>query len=49
MEVLYRHAIEGYEGENGIMPPKGGFSNLPDEEVRLAVDYIVQQSRAGDP
>jgi cytochrome c len=48
MDTLYRHAIEGYQGENGIMPPKGGFVNLPDEEVRLAVDYIVQQSRERD-
>jgi cytochrome c5 len=48
-EMLYRRAIAGFEGEDGIMPPKGGFANLADREVRLAVDYIVQQSRAGDP
>lgn len=45
METLYRHAIEGYTGEDGVMPPKGGFVNLADEEVRLAVDYIVSQSQ----
>ncbi|WP_439107468.1 c-type cytochrome [Congregibacter sp.] len=45
MELLYRHAIEGYSGEDGIMPPKGGFVNLPDSEVNLAVDYIVEQSQ----
>jgi cytochrome c len=45
VETLYMHAIEGYTGEDGIMPPKGGFVNLPDEEVRLAVDYIVEQSQ----
>ncbi|WOJ92688.1 c-type cytochrome [Congregibacter variabilis] len=45
MDVLYRHAIEGYSGEDGIMPPKGGFVNLPDSEVILAVDYIVEQSQ----
>lgn len=45
IDVLYRHAIEGYSGEDGIMPPKGGFVNLSDSEVNLAVDYIVQQSQ----
>ncbi|EAQ98276.2 c-type cytochrome [Congregibacter litoralis] len=45
VDVLYRHAIEGYTGEDGIMPPKGGFVNLPDNEVSLAVDYIVEQSQ----
>jgi cytochrome c5 len=44
-DVLYQHAIEGYQGEAGVMPPKGGFVNLTDEEVRLAVDYIVEQSK----
>ncbi|MFT7289041.1 MAG: cytochrome c5 [Halieaceae bacterium] len=45
MDLLYRHAIEGYAGDSGIMPPKGGFVNLPDAEVRLAVDYIVEHSQ----
>jgi len=45
IDVLYRHAIQGYEGDAGIMPPKGGFVNLSDEEVQQAVDYIVEQSR----
>ena len=45
MDTLYRHAIEGYTGEDGVMPPKGGFMNLADDEVRLAVDYIVEQSK----
>lgn len=44
-DMLYRHAIEGYQGEDGVMPPKGGFVNLTDEEVRLAVDYIVEDSQ----
>lgn len=45
MKTLYQHAIEGYTGEDGIMPPKGGFVNLSDAEVRLAVDYIVGHSQ----
>lgn len=42
MDVLYTHAIEGYTGEKGVMPARGGAANLSDEEVRAAVDYMVQ-------
>ena len=39
--VLYRHSIEGYQGQQGIMPPKGGRPDLSDDSVRAAVDYMV--------
>lgn len=38
--VLYDHAIKGFQGKAGVMPPKGG-SALPDADVRAAVDYMV--------
>jgi cytochrome c5 len=44
MAVLVRHAIEGFQGESGVMLPKGGFSHLSDEEVAAAVDYMVGES-----
>ena len=44
-ELLHRHAIEGYQGSAGYMPPKGGHANLSDEEVISAVDYLVEQAR----
>ncbi len=44
-ETLYKHALEGFQGEDGVMPPKGGFMNLSDDEVRAAVDYMVEQSQ----
>ena len=41
-KVLYAHAINGYIGPDySMMPPRGGNENLNDEEVRLAVDYMV--------
>lgn len=40
-QVLYEHAIKGYTGAKGVMPPKGGATNLSDEEVRAAVDFMV--------
>lgn len=41
-EELYRHAIEGFFGpDDTMMPPRGGNPNLTDEQVRLAVDYML--------
>lgn len=39
--TLYDHAINGYMGEQGLMPPKGGRADLSDEQVRAAVDYML--------
>jgi cytochrome c5 len=40
--LLYQHALEGFFGSNSaMMPPRGGNPQLSDEEVRLAVDYMV--------
>lgn len=43
METLYRHAIEGYTGSAGYMPPKGARMDLSDSEVNAAVDYMLSQ------
>ena len=43
MDTLNRHAIEGFQGEAGYMPPRGGHSNLTDQQVRDAVQYMVSQ------
>ncbi len=42
--VLYEHAIKGFQGKTGFMPPKGG-STLPDAEVKAAVDYMVAAAK----
>jgi cytochrome c5 len=44
METLYENSINGFQGETGVMPPKGGFANLSDEEVKAAVDYMVENA-----
>ena len=41
-EALYRNAIEGFAGNTGVMPPKGGFTELSDEQVREIVDFMVE-------
>lgn len=43
METLRTHAIEGYTGNAGYMPPKGGRLDLSDEEVYAAIDYMISQ------
>lgn len=45
LPTLSEHAIKGYHGAMGYMPPKGGNSALTDEEVSAAVEYMVQQSQ----
>jgi len=42
--VLYEHAIKGFQGKAGVMPPKGG-STAPDAEVKAAVDYMVAAAK----
>jgi len=44
-ETLYKHAIEGFTGAKGMMPPRGGGSSLTDDEVKAAVDFMVAKSR----
>ena len=45
MDILHKHAIEGYTGAKGMMPPRGGASTLSDDEVKAAVAFMVDQSR----
>jgi len=43
--VLYQHAINGYQGKSGVMPPKGGNTALPDGDVKAAVDYMTAAAK----
>lgn len=43
-DVLYDHAVNGYQGSAGYMPPKGGRLDLSDEEITAAVDYMVAEA-----
>jgi cytochrome c5 len=42
-DTLYTHALNGFTGTKGTMPPKGGNASLPDEDVKAAVDYMVSK------
>ncbi|MBE2403567.1 c-type cytochrome [Klebsiella pneumoniae] len=37
---MHKHAIEGFN----TMPAKGGRGELSDDDVKAAVDYMVNQS-----
>jgi cytochrome c5 len=43
--VLYEHALKGFQGKAGVMPPKGGRMDAPDDLVKQAVDHMVQISQ----
>jgi cytochrome c5 len=40
-DTLYKHAIEGYQGQAGVMPAKGGAADLSDDDVKAAVDFML--------
>ncbi|ORU93788.1 MAG: cytochrome C [Cycloclasticus sp. symbiont of Bathymodiolus heckerae] len=42
MDTVVKHAIGGFLGEKGMMPPKGGNMSLTDEDVKNAVHYMVE-------
>jgi len=44
-DVLYKHAIEGFKGKKGAMPPKGGNTKLSDQDVKAAVDYLLATAK----
>jgi cytochrome c5 len=44
-DTLYTHAIKGFTGKKGMMPPKGGNMSLADADVKASVDYMVNQSK----
>jgi len=44
-ETLHKHALEGFQGQSGFMPPKGGRVDLSDKSIMNAVDYMVAGSK----
>ena len=45
MRKVRENGINGFEGATGLMPPKGGRTDLSDEEINSLVDYMVEASR----
>lgn len=38
--VLFTHTKQGFTGQRGFMPPKGGNPNLTDQDLHNAIAYI---------
>ncbi|TLY95386.1 MAG: cytochrome c5 family protein [Gammaproteobacteria bacterium] len=45
LAVLHKHALEGFQGKAGVMPPKGGRVDLADQSIANAVDYMVNAAK----
>ncbi|MCW8808576.1 MAG: c-type cytochrome [Rhodanobacter sp.] len=46
IDILIKHATEGYHGPDGnFMPAKGGNPALNDEQIKNAVRWIVDQAK----
>lgn len=45
MDTLHKHALQGFQGKNGFMPPKGGRTDLTDESVMNGVDYMAAAAK----
>jgi len=44
-DTLHKHALEGFQGTAGFMPPKGGRVDLADKSIINAVDYMVAAAK----
>ncbi|MEP7062726.1 MAG: c-type cytochrome [Betaproteobacteria bacterium] len=45
LPTLHQHALKGYQGKTGVMPPKGGNTALADADVEAAVDYMAAAAK----
>lgn len=45
VETLNTHALQGFQGKGGFMPPKGGRTDLSDQSVINAVEYMVAAAK----
>lgn len=45
MDTLNSNSINGFRGFRGMMPAKGGYPNLTDDEVKAAVAFMVAASK----
>jgi cytochrome c5 len=44
-DTLVKHAIEGYQGQKGVMPPKGGRVDISDDAVKAAVEFMMSNAQ----
>lgn len=47
LDVLFEHALQGFYGDVGEMPARGGNAELTDDEVRAAVRFMTSRVGVG--
>nr|WP_232023938.1 c-type cytochrome [Sulfurivermis fontis] len=45
MDTLVKHAISGFQGKSGVMPPRGTCGTCSDGELKAAVEYMVSKAK----
>jgi cytochrome c5 len=45
MDTLIKHSIEGFQGQSGFMPAKGGRTDLSDQSIINAVEHMVSAAK----
>lgn len=45
LPTLYDHALKGFTGKKGAMPPRGANASLSDDDVKAGVDYMVSKAK----
>lgn len=45
IDNMLRNAIEGYQGNQGVHPPRGGDRYLSDAQIEAAVRFMVEQGK----
>jgi cytochrome c5 len=45
MASLQQHAIDGFQGATGVMPARGTCAACSDDELKAAVEYMVNSSK----
>lgn len=43
LDTLVQHAIDGFQGDTGVMPPRGTCGTCSDDELKAAVEYMLSQ------
>ncbi len=45
MDTLVTHALNGFQGKTGVMPPRGTCANCSDDEMKAAIEYMVENAK----
>jgi cytochrome c5 len=45
MDTLITHALNGFQGATGVMPPRGTCAACSDDELKAAITYMVDNAK----